>query len=87
MILLFENIIFNMTSILSLIFVLVFLGNLNGINPSSWITSLIIFMMFVFLKSLGLRLTYVSKQGIVGLSLVFVSILVFSTDFFFVVFG
>ena len=84
---LFADIVFDIIQILA--FVLVFLGNLNGINFSSWIALLTASMTFIFLKSLSLRLIYISRQRVVILSFVFVfvPIPVFLTGFIFFFFG
>ena len=57
-----------MTQFPDLIFI--FFCYLNGINPSSWMTFLII--VFDFFENLGLRL--ISSRKIVGLNLIFVFI-------------
>ena len=66
-------------------FVLVFLGNLSGIDFRTWIASLAAFMTFIFFGGLGLRLTCINRQKVVGFSLVFVfnPILILLTDFVF----
>ena len=81
--LLFISIIFHITQSFSLIFVFVFFGKLSGIDPYNLMALSIASMAFVFLKNVILRLTCNSWQEVVGLSLVFVFILVFLTSFVF----
>lgn len=77
MALLFASIIFDIAQVLSFLFI--FFCYLSNIDPNSWITSLIVSMMVVFLRSLGLRL--ISRRRIMRLSIVlifvFISIPVF----------
>lgn len=71
------DIVLDAAQIFDLIFVIVFFCNLSGVDRSSWIASLAVFLMtFVFLEGLSqsLRLTYISKRKIIGLSFVFISI-------------
>lgn len=72
-----------MAQVFGLIFVFVIYGNLDRINPSSWIVLSTASMPFVFLENLDLRLTHVSRRGFMGLSLVLVSVLVLLTGFIF----
>lgn len=55
--LLFASVALDMTQVLGLILVLVFLSNLGNINSSDGIASLTAFMIFVFLRDLDLQLT------------------------------
>ena len=74
-----------MAQIFSFIFIFILFYYLGGVNPSSWIAFLTIFMMFIFLEILSLRLA-ISKKEIVGLNLVFILILMFLMSFMFLVF-
>ena len=71
---LLTGIIFDMAQIFGLIFI--FFNHLSHIDPSGGMASSTAFTMFVFLRSLGLRLTD-SRWEIIGLSLIFVPILAF----------
>lgn len=71
----FASVIFDIAQVLGFVFVL--LGNLGDINPSSLMTFLTATM--TFFGGLGLKLICVSdRKEIVGLSLVFIPILMFS---------
>ncbi len=69
---LFIHVTFNMVLVFG--FVLVFLCYLCDIDPSSWIISIAFLVAFILLGglhlSLGLKLTGISRRGIVGLSFV-----------------
>lgn len=60
---------------------LYFFGNFSGIDPRSKMAPLRASMIFVFLGCLGLRLTRISKRGVLGLSFVFIPIPVLLTCF------
>lgn len=83
MTILFASMALNIAQVFGLIFVLVFLGNFSSIDPSSWMALSMASIPFVFLGSLGLRLTRVSRQEVMGLSLVFVSVSFLSISFIF----
>ena len=61
MTLLFAGIIFDMTQVFGFIFVFIFLGNLNNINSSGCIVILTTSMMFIFLRSLNLKLICINR--------------------------
>ena len=84
---LFVGKIFDITQILSFIFVFIFFDNLNSINFNGWMAILITSIRFIFLENLGLRLIRISKRKIVRFSLVFISVPVFLTNFIFFFFG
>ena len=80
---LFASIVLDMTHVFYLVFVFVFLCNLNHIDLSGLMAPLVAYITFVFLGSLSLRLTYISRRGVVGLSFIFIFILVLPTCFVF----
>lgn len=80
--LLLTGIIFDMAHVLA--FILIFLYNLSDIDSSDWITSLVIFFMeFVFLESLGLKLTLISSRKIL-VWFILISILMLFIGFIFI---
>ena len=83
----FLSVIFDIAQIFGFIFV--FLNNLSGIDPGSWIAFLTTFMTFIFFGDLSLWLIYAGSRGVVKLSVVFVFIpmLVLLTGFIFFFFG
>lgn len=69
---LFISVILNEAQVLGLIFVL--FCNFGDIDTSSLVSLITSLVMFILLRSLGLKLTYISKRGVVRLSLVSISI-------------
>ena len=69
-----------MTQVVGLIFV--FLYYFGGIDFNSWIVTLTISIMLVFLRSLDLKRT-ISRKGIVGLSFVLISVFLIGFVFIF----
>ena len=80
---LFANIVLDMAQVFDLIFFLIFLGNLNSIDSYNFIASSAAFIMLVFFRGLGLKLIDISKQRVMGLSLILIPILVHLTGFIF----
>lgn len=79
---LFIGIIFDIAKVLS--FVFVFHYNLNNIDLNGWIASSTAFLVaFIIFESLDLRLTWISRRRIVGLSFVLILILLISLIFIF----
>lgn len=58
------------------VFGFIFLGYFCGIDPNSWMASLLVIFVFIFFRGLGLRMTYViSENRVLGrLSLFSISI-------------
>ncbi len=56
--------------------ILVLLCYFSDVDPSGWMVSSMVFLLpLIFLRGLGLRLTCISKRGIMGFSLISVLIL------------
>lgn len=72
-----------MAQVFGFISVLVFLSNFSSMGPNGLMAFLTAFKTCVFLGSLGLKLTRVSKREVVGLNYVLVPILVLLTGFVF----
>ena len=79
----FVNIALNVAQVFGFGFVFVFFANLNSIDLSSWMALLATSMTLVFLRRMGWRLIYISKQKFVKLSFIFVPMLVLLTGFLF----
>ena len=72
----------NMAQIFSFIFV--YLCYFDSVDLNSYMAFLAVFMTFVFLRGLGLKLICINKRAVVGLSLIFVPILIFLYGIIFV---
>ena len=82
---LFIDIVFDMAQVFGFIFVIIFFCYINDINPINLMTFLIVFIRFVFLKCLNLRLT-ISKREIVRIMVVFIPIPMLLIGFIFLSF-
>lgn len=72
-----------MVQVFSLIFIFVFFRDLSGIDLSSYIAFSIAIMTFVFSGDQSLKLIYVSKTKIVGLSFIYILMLLVGLIFVF----
>lgn len=80
---LFAGIAFNMTQVFDLS---LFFCYFSCINLSSWMTLTVFLIVFIFLRDLGLRVTYINKREIMD-RLNLVSILRLLIDYILVFFG